>query len=287
MKKIGFIGTGIMGAPMAGHLLEAGYEVSIYNRTKEKAEKLLQKGARWCDSAGECARNKNVVITIVGYPQDVEKIYLGENGILANADEGTYVVDMTTSSPLLAKKIYDEARKKGIAAIDAPVTGGDTGAKNASLCILLGGDKKACDDIMPVLAKMGKNVVYEGSAGAGQKTKACNQIAIAGALAGACEAFSYAEAAGLDVKKVFEAISKGAAGSFQMTNVAANALKNDFAPGFMLKHFIKDMKIGVETGENFSLELPVLKQVLQEAEKLAKAGLGEQGTQSLLKYYQK
>ena len=287
MKKIGFIGTGIMGGAMAGHLIDAGYELSVYNRTKAKAEALIKRGAKWCSTAGECAQGQDAVITIVGYPKDVEEIYLGQNGILANAKKGTYIIDMTTSSPILAEKIYEEAKKKEIFAIDAPVTGGDTGAKNASLCILTGGDKSAFEAVKPILEKMGTNIIYEGTAGAGQKTKACNQIAIAGALAGACEAFSYAEAAGLDVKSVFAAISKGAAGSFQMSNVAANALDGNFEPGFMLKHFIKDMKIGAQTGEAFGMDMPVLKQVLCEAEKLETKGLGNKGTQSLIKYYQK
>ncbi|MDQ0203960.1 NAD(P)-dependent oxidoreductase [Pectinatus haikarae] len=286
MKKIGFIGTGIMGSAMAGHLLEAGYELSVYNRTKEKAAGLLAKGAKWCDSAGECARGQDAVISIVGYPKDVEESYLGSNGILANAEKGTYVIDMTTSSPLLAQKIYEAAQKKGIYAIDAPVTGGDTGAQKASLCILAGGDEAAFLAVKPLLAKMGSNIIYEGSAGAGQKTKACNQIAIAGALAGACEAFSYAQASGLDADKVFSAISKGAAGSFQMSNVVVNALKGNFEPGFMLKHFIKDMNIGIETGDIFSVNMPVLKQVLVEAKELEEKGMGEKGTQSLIKYYE-
>ncbi len=287
MKKIGFIGTGIMGSAMAEHLIDAGYELSVYNRTKDKAASLIKKGAKWCSTAGECAKNQDAIITIVGYPKDVEEIYLGKNGILANAGKGTYVIDMTTSSPILAQKIYKEAKEKGIFAVDAPVTGGDAGAKNASLCILTGGDESAFEAVKPILGKMGTNIIYEGTAGAGQKTKACNQIAIAGALAGACEAFSYAEAAGLDVKKVFAAISKGAAGSFQMSNVAANALDGNFEPGFMLKHFIKDMKIGAQTGEAFGIDMPVLKQVLCEAEKLENSGLGNKGTQSLIKYYKK
>lgn len=285
MKKIGFIGTGIMGSAMAEHLLAAGYELSVYNRTKEKAAALLAKGAKWCDNAGACARGQDAIISIVGYPKDVEETYLGADGILANAKKGAYVIDMTTSSPILAQEIYATAKKKGIYAIDAPVTGGDIGAKKGTLCILVGGDEDAFSAVKPLLEKMGSNIIYEGSAGAGQKTKACNQIAIAGALAGACEAFSYAKAAGLDVSKVFSAISQGAAGSFQMTNVVANALKGNFEPGFMLKHFIKDMQIGVQTGEAFSVDMPVLKQVLLEAKELAEKGLSEKGTQSLIKYY--
>lgn len=287
MKKIGFIGTGIMGNAMAEHLMAAGYELSVYNRTKEKALNLVEKGARYCETAGQCAMDQDVVITIVGYPQDVEQLYLGEDGIIANAKEGAYLIDMTTSSPVLADKIYSEASKKGQQALDAPVTGGDSGAKNASLSILVGGDEAAYEKMLPVFSCMGKNVVYEGSAGAGQKTKACNQIAIAGALAGACEAFAYAKAAGLDIQKVYAAISQGAAGSFQMNNVLKQAFSANYEPGFMLKHFIKDMKIGTDTAENFGIKLPVLKQVLSEAEELQQDGFGEKGTQSLFKFYVK
>lgn len=287
MEKIGFIGTGIMGNAMAGHLLTAGYKLSVYNRTKTKADDLLARGAKWCATAGECARNQDIIITMVGYPKDVEEIYLGTDGILENAQKGAYIIDMTTSSPVLAAKIYDEAKKKGIFALDAPVTGGDIGAKNATLSILAGGDEAAFKRIEPILHEMGKNIIYEGSIGAGQKTKACNQIAIAGALVGACEAFSYAKSAGLDIKKVFSSISKGAASSFQMNNVVVNALKGDFRPGFMLKHFIKDMNIGVDTSTQFGIELPVLQQVLKEAKEVADKGMNDSGTQSLLKYYEK
>lgn len=287
MNKIGFIGTGIMGNAMAEHLLAAGYELSVYNRTKAKAMNLVEKGAVYCESAGQCAKDQDVVITIVGYPQDVEQLYLGEDGIIANAKEGAYLIDMTTSSPVLADKIYSEASKKGQQALDAPVTGGDSGAKNASLSILVGGDEAAYEKMLPVFSCMGKNIVYEGSAGAGQKTKACNQIAIAGALAGACEAFAYAKASGLSIENVYDAISQGAAGSFQMNNVLKRAFSDDFEPGFMLKHFIKDMKIGTDTAENFGIKLPVLKQVLSEAEELQQDGMGEKGTQSLFKFYVK
>lgn len=287
MEKIGFIGTGIMGNAMAGHLLTAGYKLSVYNRTKTKTDDLLARGAKWCATAGECARNQDIIITMVGYPKDVEEIYLGTDGILENAQKGAYIIDMTTSSPVLAAKIYDEAKKKGIFALDAPVTGGDIGAKNATLSILAGGDEAAFKRIEPILHEMGKNIIYEGSIGAGQKTKACNQIAIAGALVGACEAFSYAKSAGLDIKKVFSSISKGAASSFQMNNVVVNALKGDFRPGFMLKHFIKDMNIGVDTSTQFGIELPVLQQVLKEAKEVADKGMNDSGTQSLLKYYEK
>lgn len=285
MKKIGFIGTGIMGAAMAGHLMDAGFEVSVYNRTKAKADKLVAQGARWCDSAGACAQGQDVVITIVGYPKDVEETYLGEKGVIANAKAGAYLIDMTTSSPVLAEKIARAAAAKGLHAVDAPVTGGDTGAKNATLTILVGGEEASFTALQPVFKAMGKNIVYEGTAGAGQKTKMCNQIAIAGALAGACEAFAYAKASGLDLDKVFAAISTGAAGSTQMSNVVANGLKDNFNPGFMLKHFIKDMKISSDTSVDYKVVMPVLEQVLKEAKTLEDTGLGTEGTQTMLKYY--
>ncbi len=285
IKNIGFIGTGIMGAAMAGHLLDAGFAVSVYNRTKAKAEGLLAKGAKWCESPGACAQGQDVVITIVGYPKDVEEVYLGENGVLANASPGTYVVDMTTSSPLLAEKIFRAAQEKGIFAVDAPVTGGDVGAKNATLSILVGGEEASFTALQPVFAAMGNNIVHMGGAGAGQKAKACNQIAIAGALAGACEAFAYAQASGLDIEKTYQAISQGAAGSFQMNNVVRRGLSGDFAPGFMLKHFGKDLAIGTETSAAYGAALPVLGQVLSQVRQLERQKEGDKGTQALLHYY--
>ena len=285
MKKIGFIGTGIMGAAMAGHLIDAGFELSVYNRTKSKAQGLLERGARWCSTVGECAAGQDVVITIVGYPKDVEEIYLGAGGIVESAKAGAYLVDMTTSSPILAEKIFAAAKKKNLHAVDAPVTGGDVGARNATLTILVGGEEEDFKALQSVFAAMGKNVVYEGAAGAGQKTKACNQIAIAGTLAGVCEAFAYAKTSGLDVEKVYSAIATGAAGSFQMTGVVRKGLDGDFNPGFMLKHFGKDLAIGTETGTAYGASLPILAMVLHEVRKLEQAGEGDLGTQALLKYY--
>ena len=285
LKKIGFIGTGIMGSAMAAHLMDAGYEVSVYNRTKSKADKLIERGAKWCSSPGECAKGQDIIITIVGYPKDVEQVYLGDNGIIENAKTGAYVVDMTTSSPILAEKIYNAAKSKGIHAVDAPVTGGDVGAQNATLTILVGGDEADFNALKPVFEVIGKNIVYEGSAGAGQKTKACNQIAIAGTLAGVCEAFAYAKASGLDIEKVYEAISTGAAGSFQMTGVVRKGLDGNFDPGFMLKHLGKDLAIGTETATVYGASLPILAMVLHEIRNMERAGNGNEGTQALLKYY--
>ena len=285
IKKIGFIGTGIMGAAMAEHLMKAGFEVSVYNRTKSKAQNLIERGARWCETAGECAKNQDVVITIVGYPKDVEQVYLSEGGIVDSAKSGAFLVDMTTSSPIVAEKIYNAAKAKNLYAVDAPVTGGDIGAKNATLTILVGGDEESFVALKPVFEVLGKNIVYEGKAGAGQKTKACNQIAIAGALAGVCEAFAYAKMSGLDIEKVYAAISSGAAASFQMSGVARKGLDGDFNPGFMVKHLAKDLAIGVETVTNYGKTLPILGIVLHELRKLEESGNGAEGTQALLKYY--
>lgn len=285
MKKIGFIGVGIMGKSMVRNLRKAGYEVAIYTRTKAKAEDVIAEGAVWCDTAAECAKGRDAVITIVGYPKDVEEVYFGDNGIIANADPGTYVIDMTTTSPRLAVRIWEEAEKAGLHAVDAPVTGGDTGAKAGTLTILAGGKKEDFDACVPVFEAMGKNINYEGKAGNGQHTKMCNQIAIAGALAGACEAMVYAKNTGLDVDTMLKSISTGAAGSAQMNNVASKAAKDDYAPGFFLKHFIKDMGIADEEALAADTRLGVLEDVLGMAKKLESEGMGDLGTQALIKYY--
>lgn len=285
MKKIGFIGVGIMGKSMVRNLRKAGYEVAIYTRTKAKAEDVIEEGAVWCDTAAECAKGRDVVITIVGYPKDVEEVYFGDNGIIANADPGTYVIDMTTTSPRVAVRIWEEAEKAGLHAVDAPVTGGDTGAKAGTLTILAGGKKEDFDACVPVFEAMGKNINYEGKAGNGQHTKMCNQIAIAGALAGACEAMVYAKNTGLNVDTMLKSISTGAAGSAQMNNVASKAAKDDYAPGFFLKHFIKDMGIADEEALAADTRLGVLEDVLGMAKKLESEGMGDLGTQALIKYY--
>ena len=285
MKKIGFVGVGIMGKSMVRNLMKAGFEVSIYTRTKSKVEDVIGEGAIWCDSVAECAKGRDAVISTVGYPKAVIEVYFGPAGILANADPGTYVIDMTTTSPKLAVQIFDEAEKLGLHAIDAPVTGGDSGAKAGTLTILAGGKKEDFDTCMPVFEAMGKNINYEGKAGNGQHTKMCNQIAIAGALAGACEAMVYAKNVGLDVDVMLKSISTGAAGSAQMNNVASKALKDDFNPGFFLKHFIKDMSLAEEEAAAVSVKLDVLEDVLQMCKGLEDEGMGDLGTQALIKHY--
>ena len=286
MKKIGFIGIGIMGQSMVRNLMKAGYEVAVYNRTKSKADAVVAEGALWCDSAAQCAAGRDAVITIVGYPKDVEEVYFGEGGVIAHADPGTCLIDMTTTSPKLAVRIYENGKKKGLPVLDAPVTGGDAGAKAGTLTILVGGDQETFEKCRPLFEAMGKNIYYEGKAGNGQHTKMCNQIAIAGALSGACEALAYAKAVGMDPAHMLESISTGAAGSAQLSNVAARILKDDYAPGFFIKHFIKDMKLADEEAVNAGAHLGVLEYVLNMYQELEAEGCGDLGTQALIKYYE-
>lgn len=286
MKKIGFIGIGIMGQSMVRNLMKAGYEVAVYNRTKSKADAVVAEGALWCDSAAQCAAGRDAVITIVGYPKDVEEVYFGEGGVIAHADPGTCLIDMTTTSPKLAVRIYENGKKKGLPVLDAPVTGGDAGAKAGTLTILVGGDQETFEKCRPLFEAMGKNIYYEGKAGNGQHTKMCNQIAIAGALSGACEALTYAKAVGMDPARMLESISTGAAGSAQLSNVASRILKDDYAPGFFIKHFIKDMKLADKEAVNAGAHLGVLEYVLNMYQELEAEGCGDLGTQALIKYYE-
>ncbi|KMY57931.1 2-hydroxy-3-oxopropionate reductase [Geobacillus stearothermophilus] len=285
MKTIGFIGLGVMGKSMARHLLKAGYPLLVYTRTKEKAEDLLQEGAVWKETVADLAREADVVMTMVGDPHDVEQVYFGEGGILENARPGTYVIDMTTSTPTLAQSIYEAAKQKGIHALDAPVSGGDIGAREGTLTIMVGGDEDVFLACKPILERLGTNIVRQGGAGAGQHTKMCNQIAIATNMIGVCEAMAYAKRAGLDPFKVLESIAKGAAGSWSLSNLAPRMLSGDFAPGFYVKHFIKDMKIALEEAERMNLPLPGLALAKQMYEELAQAGEENSGTQALYKRY--
>lgn len=286
MKTIGFIGVGVMGKSMVRNLMKSGYDVSVYTRTKSKITDVIEEGAVWCDDIKTCVKDKDIIITIVGYPKDVEEVYFGESGILNNAKEGSIVIDMTTTSPELSVKIYNEAKKRNIKAMDAPVSGGDVGAKNATLSIMAGGEKEVFEECRDVLSCMGSNIIYEGKAGSGQHTKMANQIAIAGAVSGVCEAITYARNAGLDVEKMLKSISEGAAGSWQMSNMAPRMIKGDFAPGFYIKHFIKDMKIAAEECREFDSELVVLNKVLEMYEYLEENNFGDLGTQALIKYYE-
>lgn len=283
--KIGFIGVGVMGKSMVRNLMKNGFNVSIYTRTKIKAEDVISEGAIWCDDIKDCVKDKDAIITIVGYPKDVEEVYFGEDGILNNAKEGAYLIDMTTTSPKLSIKIYEEAKKKNLYSLDAPVSGGDVGAKNATLSIMVGGDKESFEKCMPVFDALGNTIIYEGKAGSGQHTKMANQIAIGGAIAGVCEAVAYAKSVGLDVQTMLDSISKGAAGSWQMSNMAPRMLKGDFDPGFFIKHYIKDMKIAIEEAEEKNLSLGILNDVLKMYQKLDDEEMGDLGTQALIKYY--
>ncbi|MBC1374665.1 NAD(P)-dependent oxidoreductase [Listeria sp. FSL L7-0091] len=285
MSKIGFVGTGVMGASMACHLIDAGYEVSVYTRTKAKAEVLLKKGALWEETPAELASKVDVLISMVGYPKDVEELYLGENGFLENLAFGTVAIDMTTSSPALAKKIAENGREKGIGILDAPVSGGDIGAKNGTLAIMIGGAEDIFIKVKPILEILGSSVILQGDAGAGQHTKMVNQIAIASNMIGVTEAIIYAEAAGLNPTRVLDSISGGAAGSWSLTNLIPRVLKDDFSPGFFIKHFIKDMGIAISEAKQMGLELPGLSLAEKMYQTLAEQGLSEEGTQALIKYY--
>lgn len=282
---IGFIGTGVMGKSMASHLLAAGYPVHVYSRTKAKAEELLRQGAVWKETAGDLASEASVVITMVGYPKDVEEVYFGADGIISRAKPGAYLIDMTTSTPSLARKIHEEAAGKGLRALDAPVSGGDIGAREARLTIMVGGDAADFEAVRPILSLMGKNIVLQGPAGSGQHTKMCNQIAIASNMIGVCEAIVYAEKAGLDPANVLKSIEAGAAGSWSLSNLAPRMIGGDFAPGFYIKHFIKDMNIALEAAKEMGLSTPGLELAKSLYEELAKQGEAESGTQALYKWY--
>ncbi|WP_449539834.1 NAD(P)-dependent oxidoreductase [Ferdinandcohnia sp. Marseille-Q9671] len=282
---VGFIGTGVMGKSMAGHILSKGYKVLVYTRTKEKAVDLVDQGAVWKQSVAELAKEADIVITMVGYPYDVEEVYVGENGLLANAKPGTYFIDMTTSTPSLAVKIYEQAKQKGMYSLDAPVSGGDIGAKEARLAIMVGGDKEVFDACTPLLEMMGQNIVYQGQAGSGQHTKMCNQIAIASNMIGVSEAMAYAKKSGLDPETVLKSISTGAAGSWSLSNLAPRMIAGDFEPGFFIKHFIKDMGIALEEANAMGMETPGLKLAKKMYDELAEKGEENSGTQALYKLW--
>lgn len=282
---LGFIGTGVMGRSMALNLMKAGYRVLVYNRTRSKAEDLIKQGALWKDTVADVAKEANVIITMVGYPRDVEEVYLDEKGIINNAKPGSYLIDMTTSSPMLAKRIYNAAKDKGLYALDAPVSGGDIGAREARLSIMVGGDPEDFNVVKPVFDAMGKNIVLQGGPGAGQYTKMCNQIAIASGMIGVCEAMVYAKKAGLDPTTVLKSIESGAAGSWSLSNLAPRMIKGDFTPGFYVKHFIKDMKIALESAKEMGLKMPGLELALSLYENLAAEGEENSGTQALFKLY--
>jgi 3-hydroxyisobutyrate dehydrogenase len=284
-QQIGFIGTGIMGLPMAMHLIDAGYRLCVFNRTRSKAEPLVERGAVWCDSPAEVASVSTIVFTILGYPSDVESVYLAENGILQAMAAGGICVDMTTSSPSLAVEIAAKAEKAELTVLDAPVSGGDKGACAGTLVVMLGGDQGAFEKVRPLLDCFSANVVRFGGPGTGQHAKMCNQIAIAGAIQGVAEAVAYAQAKGLDVGKLVSCIGGGAAGSWQLNNLAAKMADTDYTPGFMIKHFLKDMKLAVEEAEASELELAVLWKAISRYSSPEMSDYSDEGTQAIFRLF--
>lgn len=283
--KIAFIGTGVMGASMAGHLLKAGAAIRVYNRTKSKADPLVAAGAAWADSPAEAVAGAAVVFTMLGYPSDVEQVYLGDGGVLAASAPGAIFVDFTTSDPRLAARVSAAAAASGRAAIDAPVSGGDTGARNASLSIMVGGDEATFAAVKPFFDVVGKTAVLQGGPGAGQHTKMANQISVAASLIGAVESMSYARAAGLDPRRVLDSIGGGAAQSWQLVGMAPRMLDGDFAPGFYSKHFLKDLRIALDSAKAMGLKLPLLALAESLFERMSEKGFGDLGTQALYRLY--
>ena len=280
--RVGWIGTGVMGLSMCGHLQAKGYPVTVYSRTKSKAQPLLDKGAAWADTPAGVAAASDIIFTIVGLPSDVRSVYLEDNGILSAVKRGAMTVDMTTTEPSLARQIYDAARAKGVAAIDAPVSGGDLGARNATLSIMVGGDKDAVDTVMPLFQAMGKNIVYQGGPGNGQHTKMCNQIVLAGTIIGVCESLLYGFKAGLDLDTMLSSITKGAAQCWILDNLAPKMVQRNFDPGFFVEHFEKDLGIALDECKRMGLAMPGLGLVRQFYVALKSQGHGRKGYHALL-----
>lgn len=270
-----------MGSSMCGHLLDAGYSATVFNRTREKAQAVLDKGAQWADSPKAVAQASDVVFTIVGFPADVREVILGDEGVLAGCEAGNVVVDMTTSQPALAEEIAQDASAKGISSVDAPVSGGDVGARNAALTIMVGGEQDAVDAVMPCFEKMGKTIVRQGGPGAGQHTKMVNQTLIAAGMVGVCEALLYGHQAGLDLPTVLESVGSGAAGSWALNNLGPRIIDNNFDPGFFVEHFIKDMGIILEESKRMGIALPGVALANQLYLALQAQGHGRDGTQAL------
>lgn len=279
---IGWIGTGVMGSSMLLKLQEVGYSSYVYNRTQAKAQANLNRGAVWKDSPAEIAAASDIIFSIVGFPQDVREVFLGENGILAGAKRGSILIDMTTTEPSLAQEIFSACKAKGITSIDAPVSGGDVGAKNGTLSIMVGGEKEAVNAVLPLFELMGKNIVYQGPAGAGQHTKMCNQITIAGTMIGVCECLLYGYKAGLDLSTMLKSISGGAAACWTLNNLAPRVVNRNFDPGFYVEHFIKDMGIALDEANRMGLSMPGLSLVKQLYEGVKAQGHGKLGTHALM-----
>ena len=281
--RVGWVGTGVMGGPMCGHRLAAGYEVTVGNRTRGRAEGLEGAGARWVGSAGEVAAASDVVFTMLGFPHDVRSVVLGPDGVLGRARAGTVLVDMTPSDPALAEEIAAAATERGIGALDAPVSGGDVGARNATLSIMVGGDPAAFRAVLPCLDLLGTTVVLQGGPGAGQRTKLVNQILVAGNIVAVCEALLFAHRSGLDVETVLTSVSSGAAGSWALSNLAPRIVAGDLAPGFLVDHFVKDMGLALAEAERMQLALPGLALAHQLYVALQAQGHGRSGTQALVR----
>ena len=284
--KIAWIGTGVMGESMAGHLLDAGHELYVYNRTVSKTENLVKRGAKLLTEIKDAPLNADVIFTMVGYPKDVEGVYLGKDGLITTAKAGQVFVDMTTSSPTIAKKISEEFAKVGASALDLPVTGGDIGAKNGTLSIMVGGDKKVYEEkVLPLVKHLGKNITYFGEAGKGQYAKLANQIAIATTMISVAESFKFAKEVGLDLEDFFKTVSTGSGGSFSMTSYGPRILKNDFKPGFFVHHFIKDMRLALEECEKMNITLPGLEAAYKLYNELEEEVRNTNGTQAISKWY--
>ena len=284
--KIAWIGIGVMGESMAGHLLDAGHELFVYNRTVSKTDGLVKRGATLLKEVKDAPLNADVIFSMVGYPKDVEEVYLGENGLIKTAKEGQVFVDMTTSSPTLAKKISEEFAKVGATALDLPVTGGDIGAKNGTLSIMAGGDKKVFEEtVLPLVKNFGKNITYFGEAGKGQYTKLANQIAIATTMISVAESFKFAKEVGLNLDAFFNIVSTGSGGSFSMTSYGPRILKGDFKPGFFIHHFIKDMRLALEECEKMNIKLPGLETAYEVYNELEEEVRNTNGTQAISKWY--
>lgn len=286
MKKIAWIGTGVMGNAMVSHLINAGYSCNVYNRSKEKMLNLKDK-AKICDSIQETVSDADIIFTMVGYPKDVNEVYCADYGIFNHCKKNALCIDMTTSAPSLAIELANKAREKEVRLLDAPVSGGDVGARNATLSIMVGGHLSDYDEALEYFQLMGKLITYIGEHGSGQHCKMANQIVVAGNIAAVTEAISYIQSKGLDENRILQAISGGAAGSWQLSNNGPKILKQDYNPGFYIHHFIKDLKLVCEEAENEHLDLSVVKDVLSKYEKIANEGYASLGTQALIKAYSK
>ena len=280
--RVGWIGTGVMGSSMVGHLMTAGYSAAVFTRSKEKAEALIGRGAKWAESPKALAEQSDVVFSIVGFPSDVREVMLGPNGALAGSKPGSVLIDMTTSEPSLAVEIYNAAKPMGVHSVDAPVSGGDIGAKNATLSIMIGGEKEVVDALQPLFAAMGKTIVHQGGAGAGQHTKMANQILIATNMIGVCESLLYGYKAGLDLPTMLQSVGPGAAGSWSLNNLGPRIMANNFDPGFFVEHFIKDMGIALAEARRMGLCLPGLALGEQLYQSVKAKGWGRNGTHALM-----